>query len=276
MAGERRSYIVLRFDGLILHTVPLERYEAEWLYDAYESVRDRSLRARYLAEWADVLDAGERRWRQRLYHPDRDLYLYLRGVYEGPEGLERVALEALGGEDLPPEARQALGELLDAVRELYRRPVEPRPLGPRPARYYEMGRPHIEFRYGGWWPPTTREEAVDPRPEWYAYVRHLAGAAYGVSVFRDEVWLWAQAKYTRAVRVRRDVDDGDVVAALASDEAAREFLRENAERLSHLISELENELKRRGYADVARKAKVALGAAALLSAGSREEDALPA
>mgnify|MGYP001773000757 CR=1 FL=1 len=120
---------------------------------------------------------------------------------------------------------------------------------------------------------------ADPKPEWYAYVKDpgFRDAAHGISVFPDSFWLWIQTIIlVGVVVVRRDVDDRELVAALTEDEAVQGFLRENADAFREVLREHEADLIDRGYDDVVRKAKIALGATALLSAGRREEEALPA
>ena len=118
------------------------------------------------------------------------------------------------------------------------------------------------------------------RPEWLLY-----GEGLGVSVFRDSFWLWARAtrligvgSLFRALVVRRDASDEDVIAALAGDEEAARFVGAYADDFRQLIGGAEDELRERGYGDVVRRAKAILAAAALLTAGRREEEgeALPA
>ena len=271
MAGEeRRSYLIVRRDGFLLHTKPVTLDEARWLYwDAYFArFVGRAARARYLAEWGNVLDVGEHL--ERLEHLEPDIYYSVLGLYRGPGRFAEKAGRLLRG--LQPEARRALEELLDRVGEFLQRPIEPKPAEGSVVRYYEMEGRHVELGPDG----AARE--VRPMPEWYACKELCCGGCHGhgVSVFGDSFWLWRQSRwYVQAVVVRRDARDGDVVAALAKDEAAQGFLGESADDLMQLLREYEAELASRGYGDVARKVKVVLAAARLLAAG-REEEALTA
>ena len=277
MPEERKSYIIVRKDGLVLHTKPVTREEAGWLcQDAYKDVRDRAARIRYLEEWGSVLDVGDSAdyLRQQLERLGYDLYLYIGGVYEGPENLEGKASQLLGLKKLRPEARQALEGLLNKIKEFYQRPVEPKPIGPQPVRYLEMGHQHVEFERI--WIPTmwgvladVHEIGVDPEPEWYAYKKTLASiAARGVSVFKDSFWLWIQTSdYTEAVAVRRDASDEEVVNAVAKDGAALDFLKCYAHDFRDIINRYEDDMKKGGYEDVVRKAKAILASVESLTAG---------
>ena len=275
-AEERRSYVVLRRDGLVLHTVPVTRCEARWLwYDAYGSIGDRRSRIRYLEEYGNVMDASEYVERLgRLGAAYAEIYRGIAGFYEGPEELrERVDVvfsdRTFGRLKRLPKARQAVEELLSRVEEFLREPVRPRPVV-APVRYLEAPM-HLVFGFDG----ALRE--VRPRPEWYAYHDYGFLERFGISVFGDSFWLWKQSGSTKAVAVRRDVSDGDLVAAVANDGAVRGFLKDYAAKARQVISEREEEMRERGYADVVRKAKVVLAAFELLSAGRREEgEALPA
>ena len=277
MAGEeeRRSYLVVRRDGLILHTVPVTREEAEWLDERYERVKDRAARMRYLEEWGNVMDAGG--YVERL---GVDLYRRIRGVYGDPEEFVE-GVRWLLRLRLKREARRALGELLDRVGEFLRRPVEPKPIV-APVRYFELPAKHVVFECC-----SARVRDVVPRPEWYIYAGDVDPSdyhccPYGISVFRDSFWLWIQTRtHAEGVAVRRDARDEDVVAALAKDVMSIDFVayfNSFAGDFRRVIGELENELRERGYGDVVRKAKLILAAAALLTAGRREEEgeALPA
>ena len=85
MAGEdRRSHLIFRYDGLVLHTRPVTEDEARWLhYHAYYVVKDAALRARYLSEWGNVIDVYD--YLERADETDvSDLYFRITGVYEGP------------------------------------------------------------------------------------------------------------------------------------------------------------------------------------------------
>ena len=279
MAGEeeRRSYVVLRLDGLLLHTVPVTRWEARWLwYDAYGSIGDRRSRVRYLEEYGNVLDAGDYVERLgRLGAAYAEIYRGVAGFYEGPEELRRRVDEVFSDRTFGrlkrlPKARRVVEELLGKIEEFLRRPVEPKPIV-APVRYLEAPM-HLVFGFDG----ALRE--VTPRPEWYAYHDYGFLDIFGISVFGDSFWLWKQSGSTKAVAVRRDAGDGDLVVALANDGAVRGFLKDYAAKARQVISEREEEMRERGYADVVRKAKVLLATFELLSAGRREEEgeALPA
>ena len=273
MPEERRSYVILRPDGFLLHTKPITWSDALWLeYVAYDGVGDRGLVARYLSEWGNVLDVGEHmvQLRLQLRRANPDLYYGITDVYGSPEEFKKALNWLLGRRNLPPEARQAVEELLGRAEDFLRRPVEPRPLRFPPVRYFKMGGSHV----------IPGEDRTQPDSLWHAYVegrRHYE--LYGISVFEDSFWLWRQEVYgagsVQAVAVRRDAGDGDIVAALAradSDEAAHGFLGMSAEYLRQLLREREAELASRGYGDVVRKAKVVLAAAELLTAGRKEEE----
>ena len=272
---ERRSYVILTHDGLVLHTKPITREEAEWLLNyAYKDVKNRSLRARYLAEWGNVLDASVCVDQLKILHAG--LYFNVLGVYEGPDEFTKRLNQPLRRWHLSPEDRriikQIFRELLGKVRDFLREPVEPRPIGPLPVRYYEMPYMHVTYNRS-----SGREDVV-PRPEWYAYNYVICCVDYyGISVFPDSLWLWRQSRwYVQAVVVRRDASDGDVVAALANDAAVQGFLKQHKEFFKELLRETEAELIDKGYGDVARKVKVMLAAYELLTAGRHEEEALPA
>ena len=268
MAGEgRRSYVILRFDGLILHTKPITFDEARWLFHhAYYVVKDAALKARYLEEWGNALDAYG--YLEQADEADiNNLYFRITGVYNGFEEFERRAGEMLRRGGLRPRTRQALEELLDRARELLRRPVEPRPLGPVPARYYEMPGPHLVRG------PGFLERTV-PEAEWFAHEEHqLFHDLYGISVFKDSFWLWGQYEGagTHAVIVRRDVDEREVIDAALRDDAASEFIRDYASYFRDVINRHKDELINKGYEDVARRARQVLTLAELLGAGRREE-----
>ena len=265
MPEERRSYIVFRDDWLVVHTKPMTWNEAWWLYYAYRGtyVRDRRLRARYLEEWGSVLDAED--YVRQL----RQLDVYLPGVYEDPWKFEAKVELAVARENPPPEARRAARELAARVGELYRRPVETRPLDPRAVMYVERPGSYVARETGG-------GARAAPEAEWQAYVVGFL-FAYGVSVFRDSFWLWEEGGGVRAVAVRRDAGDEEVIDAVARDGLVLWFLGRTAEHFRDVISRREAEMKRRGYEDVVRRAKVILAAAGLLTAGrSEEEEGVPA
>ena len=270
MPEKRRSYVILRDDGLVIHTKPITWEEAWWLYQYAYSAKflDRRARARYLSEYGNVMDAGEYLKRLKILHAG--LYYIILGLYGGPDRFAEKVGRLLERGDVSPGARQTLEELLDRVEEFLRKSVEPRPLGPRPVRYFEMSHRHITLGPDG----TLRE--ADPKPEWYACKEFCCELYHGVSVFPESFWLWFQSANTYVVVVRRDISNGDVVAAVASDTAVQGFLRENADAFRELLRENEVELASRGYGDVVRKAKVVLTTPDLLDAGRREEEALPA
>ena len=271
MAGEeeRRSFIILREDGLAIRTKPVTEDEAWWLYTlAYKGVRDRGARIRYLEEWGNVLDVED--YVERLKQLEPHLYLNVLGGFESPEEFEEAARWLLEiARDSGPELRQVLEGLANEARELYRRPVEPRPVE-APVRYLEASHSRLDG-YGG---------QTAPEPEWRR-ARMGSRYLYGINIYRETFWLWRQngipiVSGTQAVIVRRDVDDKEVVAALANDGAVQGFLRWNADSFRHLIRENEVEMVSRGYADVVRKAKIVLTTVELLTAGRGEEEALPA
>ena len=285
MAEEKRSYVIIRHDGLLIHTVPVTEDEAWWLrLHAYLSVENREARIRYLSEWGNVLDVRE--YIERLEQLQESVAIALVadipgiismfGIYGSPKDCEERASRLLGLENLQPGARQVLEEFVTKVAEFLKEPVRPRPLGPLPVRYLEMPRLHLTLGPDG-------RERTDPEAEWFAYTQEEDWPRYhdahGISVFSDSLWLWRQhenvgRRMTLAIVVRRDADDGDLVAAVAKDEAAQRFLGESADDLMQLVREREAELASRGYGDVARKAKVVLATAMLLNVGRREEDLL--
>ena len=258
---ERRSYTIMREDFLLLYTRPITKEEAVWLYRyAYNDIRDREARARYLEEYGNVLDVSD--YVERLRRLGVSLY-YIIGVYESfGEFMDVVdGLRRLG--NLRPEARQILEELLGRVRELLWGPTESRLAG-APVRYFEA--PGLLVAPG----PSG---VVRAWPERLLYGSQSLGL-YGISVFRGFFSLWRRdhgvTGWSMAV-VRRDVDDKEVVAALANDDIVQGFLRENADAFREVLREHEKELTNKGYDDVVRKAKVVLATAQLLTAGLREE-----
>ena len=270
MAAEeyRRDYAILRRDGLVVHTVPVTREEAWWLYQlAYKEIENREAKIRYLEEYGNVLDVEDYLERLgRLGAAYAKIYNDIAGFYEGPEELRERVDGLLERENVSPGARQTVKELLDKIEDFYQEPVEPKPIGPQPVRYLELSHRHVVFECCG-----DREE-VRPMPEWYAYEDVCCRSYYGISVFPDSLWLWRQPSwYVQAVVARRDVSDGDVVAAVANDGAVRGFLRRYGNTFRELLREYEEEMASRGYEDVVRKVKVVLAAADLLNAGRREE-----
>ena len=269
MPEERRSYVILRLDGLLLHTKPITVREAEWLAYAYAArFLDRRSKARYLSEWGNVMDVGKYLKRLKRLEPGLKLLLRYRAVdiYSDPEQLTGLLAGLLDDPHLSPEARQTVKELLNRIEDFLREPVEPRPVE-APVRYLELYHDHVVLECC-----SNELKDVVPRPEWYAYKeRKLSHDLYGVSIFKDSLWLWIQFDGTFVVAVRRDVDDKEVVAALANDGAVQGFLRWNAGSFREVLREREKELTDRGYEDVVRKAKVVLTTYELLTAGLREE-----
>ena len=266
---EKKSYVIVRDDGLVLYTKPVTLDEARWLLDdAYYSVESQEARARYLAEWGNVLDIAN--YVGRL----RQLGINLPGsIYDSPA----LLVEAVGLRlDYPwagPEARQTLEELLGKIEEFLSRPVEARPVD-APARYYETPNMRVEFDLKG------IVQKIKPRPEWYACKEICCGDCYGVSVFKDSFWLWERDRMmARAIVVRRSASDDEVVGAVLKDEAVLWFLQKDAGYFRDIIREREEEMRHWGYEDVVGKAKAILALAALLDAGRRDEEegeALPA
>ena len=284
MAEEKRSYVIIRHDGLLIHTVPVTEDEAWWLrLHAYLSVENREARVRYLSEWGNVLDVREYMERLKQLQENRvvialvaDIHgiISMLGIYESPEGFKERASRLLGLKNLRPEARQVLEEFISKVAEFLKEPVRPRPLGPLPLRYLEMPRLHLTLGPDG-------RERTDPEAEWFAYTPEEQWPTYhdahGISVFKDSLWLWRQREnaargMTLAIVVRRDVSDGDVVEALAKDDAVPGVLSWNAEYFRDFIYKYEDSMRSAGYEDVVKKAKVVLATAMLLNAGRREED----
>ena len=270
MPEEKKSYVILRFDGLVLHTKPITEGEARWLFLKAYSARfiGREARVRYLEEHGNVMDASE--YVERLRQLGLGFY-YTLGIYRDPEELVKDVSILLGDPQLPPGGRQALEEFLGRIEEFLARPVEPRPIT-APVRYLELPHPHVRLGKDG------AVQEADPKPEWHVHEDACCGELYyGISVFRDVVWLWFQSSlYAYAVAVRRDAPDRDVVAAVANDRAVWEFIRESADSFRQLIREREADLIGRGYDDVVRKVKVMLTTFELLNAGRRGEKALPA
>ena len=259
---ERRSYILVRDDGFVVHTKPITREEAEWLYYAYEEVEDRDLRARYLAEHGNVLDVSE--YLERLEQMSQKLHFYITRVYKDRQEFEMRVSWLLSDPWVGPEAKRIVEELAGKIEEFLARPVEPKPVV-APVRYIEMGRPHVTLD------SSSGREEVTPRPELYAYVedsRSSLGSMYGVSVFRGEIWLWSQhfKSFVQAVIVRRDATDGELVDAMLRDEAVQGFVKGNAKKFEEVISKLEDRLRVTGREDALRKAKVILTTLDLLSA----------
>ena len=275
MQEERKSYVILRDDGLVVHTKPITREEAEWLFfEAYKGVRDRRARIRYLKEYGNVLNVSE--YADFLERLDLILYYNVVGIYGDHEEFEGRVRSLLNRGETSPEVRLALEGLLDKVEDFLQRPVRPRPIGPRPVRYLEMEGRHVTLD------GSSGREEVTPRPMWYEYDcgESSCDDSYGISVFKNYLWLWREYEdddATYIVAVRRDAADKDVIAALANDNDVQEFLRENADDFRELLREHEKVLIDKGYEDVVRKAKLALTTLVLLDAGRREEgEALPA
>ena len=268
MPRERRSYVILRDDGLLLHTKPITEGKAKWLYQiAYKEIENREAKIRYLEEYGNVLDVED--YVEQMRQLGADPY-YIIGVYEDPDYFMKKVDGLLGLRNLQPEARQLIREFADRVREFLQKPVEPKPIV-APVRYYEMYGRHIRFDL-----PDIDLEVVTPRPMWYGYVcgDPCYDVSYGISVFKNYLWLWGQYEddRTHVVVVRRNVNDRDVVAALVDDDDVMSFLRENADDFRELLREREKELIDKGYEDVVRKVKVILTTLDLLDTGRREEE----
>ena len=277
---ERKSYVILRSDGYLLRTKPVTWWEARWLlWVAYITVEDRSARARYLAEWGNVLDVNE--YLERLWDLGLGGHHSITDVYGSPEELEERVRSLLNQGKPSLGARQILGELLSRVMEFLARPVEPRPVE-APVRYFESPNMHVVPGPGG-------SNRTVPEAKWYAKVTLDSFRQYGISIFDDAIWLWGQIQIAPrrasarqsptqpkgivwAVAVRRDAPDRDVIAALANDDIATKFLIKGAGYFNDVINTHRTELRERGYEDVARKAKAVLAAARLMAAGSREEE----
>ena len=274
---DRRSYIVFRPDGLVIHTKPVTRDEAEWLYRyAYKDVEDRAARIRYLEEWGNVMDVSPLVERLDKFSCCADLGVYngIAGFFESPKKFQARVDKAfkwvpiLGLLKEMPEARQILDEFLGRLEDFLREPVKPKPIT-APVRYLEVPNEHVAFSGDG------AVEEAELRPEWRAYKNDFI-FIHGISVFRESFWLWERAfTPARVVVVRRDVDDRELVAAVANDNMVQGFLGQHGNNFRELLREHEAELVDKGYEDVVRKAKAVLTTADLLNAGRREE-ALPA
>ena len=276
MSG-KASYLVFRRDGLLVHTVPVTFDEAWWLYqDAYNVVKDRIARMRYLSEWGNVLDAAD--------FLNMTKQMMINGRFEGvdapPDLLERVIRHARN-ELFCLRAREGFAKFAARLEEFLRMPVEPRRVA-APVRYFESPHRHVKFRCC-----SSKVKEADPQPEWLAYRKVRGLNPYGVSVFRDEVWLWVQLDYTYAIAVRRDAADEEVLGEVseealgaASDDTVLRFLGANGKYYRLLINESEEEMRRGGYGDAAEKVKFVLAAAELLKVGAagrrEEEEGVPA
>lgn len=279
MAGkEKKSYVILRPDGLLLHTKPITGEEARWLYDAYRFVKPEAAKIQYLEEWGNVLDVSEQveRLRQLLRSSGRlrDILGRVLGIYHDPEEFEKRIKQVLGYERLQglPEARQTLEDLLSKAGDFLRRPVEPKPIRFPPVRGYVVDGPHV-----------MPDGQTVPDALWYAYVSHPEDRdlLYGVSIFDDAFWLWKQDPSifaTSGVLVRRDATDEEVANAVANDERVRKFLVQYANWFKKVIDEHEAELVNAGYEDVVRKARQLLALAERLGAKlhESEEEKVPA
>ena len=268
MSEEKKSYIILRRDGLVLHTKPITEDEAWWLEDAYSAwFLSRKSRARYLAEWGNVLDVSALARRLRAY-ANVNVYLLIKGLYEGPEELQTYMGRILGGRafaGLPPKARQILDEFLGRLEDFLREPVKPKPIT-APVRYFEMPARHVRPDCCA-----SEDDRIQPKPEWLSYRIGPGSDLYGISVFESSFWLWAQPKGTRAVAIRRGAADREVINAVLDDEAVQAFLRRYDRYFRELMMEHEAELIDNGYDDVVRKVKAILTTADLLKTRRREE-----
>ena len=283
MAG--RSYIILREDGLAIHTKPIARDEAEWLLkEAYYDVKDRAARIRYLSEYGKVLDVVEgterlgRLKQARIDERDVGLFFNFTGIYESPEEFKTALDRLLGSlgigifgiEGLQPEVRRALDEFVSEVKEFLRRPARPRPPEDRLVRYLEASKPLLkrngELRKGV------------PRPEWYSYKVPSVelGIAIGVSVYKDEIWLWEQCDHTEAIVIKRGAGANDVVAAITNDDTLAKFAKLYIARFGQIVDENEDKLRSLGYGDVVdivRAIRAALAPPSAETASAKEEEA---
>ena len=295
---ERRSYVVLRLDGLLVYTRPVAEREAlRLLHVGYGRAADREAVKKDLAGWGDVFDVEDAmyqlvasRWgRAEAEYAIQGLRILvardLAGIYVDPGDLSaRLADVLVGGPLLSiygQPARELAGRVDEFVRQRWR-PAQPEGAGPA-ARYVLKRRwAVVRLCRVRLWGSAVDAECATPRARWQDYNLALEDEAlrrvamYGISVFGREFWLWRQTSNVEALVVRRDVDDKEVAAAVLTDGAAASFLGRSAEYFRVLVDGDEDELREKGYADVVRKAKVALAAAALLTAGRREEDGVPA
>ena len=256
--------------------MPVTFDEAWWLYKyAYNVVGDRMARMRYLAEWGNVMDAAN-----FLNMVERMVIngWLLEGVETPPSFLEMVAQFAHASWS-NEKVREGFAKFAVRLEEFLRMPVEPHRVA-APVRYLELGRPHVKFRCC-----SSKVKEADPQPEWLAYRKVRGSNPYGVSVFRDEIWLWEQPYYTYAIVVRRDAGDKEVLEEVseealgaASDDAVLRFLDADGKYFRLLINESEDEMRERGYGDVVEKVKFVLAAAELLKVGRyrEEEEGVPA
>ena len=294
---ERRSYVVLRLDGLLVYTRPVAEREAlRLLHVGYGKAADREAVKKGLAEWGDVFDVEDAmyqlvasRWgRAEAEYAIQGLRIVvtrdLAGIYVDPDDLSARLADVLVEGPLLSIYGQPTRELVSRVDEFVRqrwRPAQPEGAGPAARYVLKRNWAVVRLCRVRLWGSAVDAECATPRARWHDYDLALEDEAlrrvamYGISVFGREFWLWRQTNNVEAVVVRRDVDDKEVAAAALADEAAQEFLGRSAEYFRVLVDDNEDELKRRGYEDVVRKAKIALTAAELLNAGRRGEE-LPA
>ena len=263
---ERRSYVIVREDGFVVHTKPIGERRAEWLLrEAYYMLGDRDLRARYLSQWGNVINIDAQ--------APQDVLKRLAGLYRDPDELLRRLADTLHEERFA-QLRQQLEGLYVKLRKFLEERVEPRPLE-RPERpalaYAVMDTAHVFID------DIEGKVSTLPRADWHALTYDSAGAGpinvYGISVFRDAFWFWRQRGGHRmatsdveAVVVRRNADDKDLISALVDDPAAAKFLKVKGEIFAVLIDRNAARLKEAGYEDVAKKAKNILKMAELLTA----------
>ena len=263
MAKGRRSYVILRHDGLLLRTRPVTEEEAERLYrEAYYRVKNRDLRARYLAEQGNVLDLGKYTGQTKTPGPG----FYPTGIYGSPSEL----VKGLAGSSSYKQKnfKGSAAGLDEIVKEFLRRPVRPAPFnGLQAVRYYEMGREHfmrLVICCGKFIERTT------PKAKWFAYVSRSYDL-YGVSVFRDSLWMWRQFAITyeqvavEAAVVRRDATDREIIDAVLNDDAVVEMINWYADPFNEVINKSEERMRREGYEDVVEKAKLLMAASLLLN-----------
>ena len=278
MAG-RRSYLIFRRDGFVLHTKPVTEERARWLLEeAYYKVPSLELKKKYLNQWGNVLDLTGEKWIEWW-----GLDQVLSGVYASKEELLARAREAAKDDKAMAESRtfwQRLEELERALDEFLQRPVEPRrlerrPRQPPPALRYVVMRGFRHVR----WSRLQHVEYLVPKPEWHVKVVDEDGNDYGISVFGNTFWAWRQeagSGNVEAVIVSRLAAPEEVAAALLANDEALEFVRKYARTFAGLLGAGRKAMKE-DFKDVADAAEAIL-ATALLSPGRRgeEEEGAPA
>ena len=264
--SDRRDYVVFRPDLLVVHTKPITEGRARWLLEkAYYSFVNTDVRAKYLAQWGNVLDlTGDKGWISWW-----GLGRMWTGVYASGEDLIAKVAETLNDDILEKDTdwlRRRLKYLIGELDEFIRRPVDPRPLERRPRppvpliRFVKMSRPHLRWN-------RRDVEYLVPKPEWYVYENH-DGAYYGISAFSGTYWLWMQQypiKSVDALIVRRDASPDEILVALANDANAVDFLKTHGEHFLRVINDKEDDIKKAGYGDVVDLVKSIMVAASLVT-----------